>query len=1026
MMLFGQKKDKIKKIISVLIAGLSFFVFSSEINLEQVFAAVQSTNPEIPKIISRKDWKANESLRSWKAEYAPLEKFILHHTGSANLVEDPDGKGTYKNAIQAIYRWHTKQATWFNNGEAVEGFGDIGYNYLIDPNGNIYEGRYGGNGVVGGHAYGFNRGSVGISVIGTYGGWITESSQGDYKNWKVSNNYVTQERYNQSKKKYEVYVDLPVNKKIQDSLEKLIGWIASNNNIDLDRKSSFWGKQIYGLAGHRDVDNTNCPGDSLYSLLGKIRTNAKSLALRYKNYAYRVPGETTIWVIENGRRKGFSSQEIMASQGYDSRKIINISRKQLEAYSTKLLAKYPNGSLLRAVNSSTVYLIEQGKKRPFKMTSEQFSRLGFKWSEIKNVSLEDLTAYSDGQKIKYGTDNELVTTKKNFTVYLIENGKRRPFTSATLFNKLGYDWSKIKIIEDEEMESFLVGEKMKYPNRTLIRDAYKPTVYFLENGSLRKITSPTLFKILGFDWQEIITTTSEELAFYSLGDILFYPNSTLVKSKTQPTVYLISVENPKTVKREFTSAELFEHLGYDWSRIIEISQEELDLYPIGKPMLYKDGVLLRAENSPTVYLIENGQKRKIGSLEIFTINNFKWKNVIVVSEKEIAFYPLGQDLKYPDGTLIKKQSGNKVYLIKNGQGEWIKSAEEFKSAGYKWEDIIELSQEEFSQYVESSKDVEDIGVVEDAASDENVEDVGDEENENVKTDKTNIQEPIIRIAICSIDEGETVSITGNGVYDVQDINGSVVTKSANEISNVVYSESTYAKFVPKNSETILQITSYNDPNWNNTANYNQFRGSIEIKYSPVSKKLWVINELPLEDYLKGVAECCQNDPEEYIKAMALAARTYAYYHLSRGGKYGSDEIFHLKNSTADQLYKGYGREILASDIIKAVDKTQGEIIIYNDSPIVSAYSSGAPELMTIGTKSACKVWGGQYCQSGYEYLAGGAKDPIETFYNYSSCGDACHCVGLSGVGARQMALNGKTYREILKHYYPGTEIEKKY
>ena len=1010
------QKLKIKKNNLIFIICLSFFIFFSG------SLAAQAADPEIPKIISREDWQADESSRLWKEEYAPLEKFILHHTGGANLVEDSDGQGTYKNMVKAIYRWHAKQATWLDSGGSVEGFGDIGYNYLIDPNGNIYEGRYGGNGVVGGHAYKFNRGSVGISVIGTYGGWIAESSQEDYKNWKISSDYVTQERYNQTKKRWEAYINLPVNKKIQDSLEKLLGWVSANNNIDLDRKSNFFGKQIYGLAGHRDVDNTNCPGDNLYSLFGKIRTNAKALSLKYKNYAYQVPEETTIWIIENGRRKGFSSQEIMASQGYDSQKIVDISRKQLEVYSTGLLAKYPDGSLLQTINSPMVYLIEQGKKRVFEMTGEQFSRLGFEWSTIKKVSLEDLTAYSDGQKIKYGSDGELVTTK-NSTVYLIESGKRRAFTSATLFNKLGYDWSKIKIIENEEMESFLFGKKMKYPNGTLIRGADKPTVYFLENGVLRKITSPTLFQISEFDWQEIITTVQDELNFYSLGENLSYPNSTLVKSKIQPAVYLIDKKNSKKVKRKFTSAELFNHLNYDWSKIIEISQEELNLYPTEKPMLYKNGDLLRAENSSPVYLIENGKKRKIDSLGIFQAKNYQWNQVIIVSEREITFYPLDSPLKYPDSALIKKQGGNKIYLVKNGKGEWIQSAEEFKSAGYKWKDIIELSQEEFSRYVISAEDIGDVGGTGNVGNDG---DVGNEENENVKTDKTNIQEPIIRIAICSVNEGENVSITANGAYDIQDANSLVATKSANEISNVVYSQNTYSKFIPKNSETILQIISYSDPNWNNTANYNQFRGSIEIKYSPVSKKLWIINELSLEDYLKGMAETCQNDPEEYIKAMTLAARTYAYYHLNRGGKYGSDEIFHLKNSAADQLYKGYGREILTSDIAKAVDKTRGEIIIYNDSPIVSAYSSGAPELITTGTKSACEVWNGGYCQSGYEYLAGGVKDPVGTSYNYDSCGGACHCVGLSGAGTRQMANEGKTYQEILKHYYLGTEIQKIY
>ena len=158
----------------------------------------------------------------------------------------------------------------------------------------------------------------------------------------------------------------------------------------------------------------------------------------------------------------------------------------------------------------------------------------------------------------------------------------------------------------------------------------------------------------------------------------------------------------------------------------------------------------------------------------------------------------------------------------------------------------------------------------------------------------------------------------------------------------------------------------------------------------------------------------------------MAARTYALYYIKQGGKYGSEEIFYIKNTTSDQLYKGFGREEFTPLISKAAGETKGEAITYNGNVIVAAYSSGASFIQEKGTRSACAVWGGSYCESGYEYLAGGIKDPSGTAYKYTTCSGANHCVGLSGAGSRRWTALGKNYQEILKYYYSGVKIEKIY
>ena len=104
------------------------------------------------KILTRQDWGADESLMQWTPEYRPVQKAIVHHT-----VTD-DGGTNVASTIRGIYYFHA----------VTRGWGDIGYNYLVDKYGNIWTGRAGGDNVVGGHAYGWNYGSIGIASIGTY------------------------------------------------------------------------------------------------------------------------------------------------------------------------------------------------------------------------------------------------------------------------------------------------------------------------------------------------------------------------------------------------------------------------------------------------------------------------------------------------------------------------------------------------------------------------------------------------------------------------------------------------------------------------------------------------------------------------------------------------------------------------------------------------------------------------------------------------------------------------------------------
>lgn len=165
----------------------------------------------------------------WTPSYFPVSHIIVHHTATSNNATD------WAAEVRAIWYYHSHVNDLDPNDE-VQGWTDIGYNYLIDPNGVIYEGRYGGEGVTAGHAKLHNQGTVGISMLGTY------TSQG-------------------------------VTDAARASLTKLTTTLATRYRIQLDEMAwDIGGAYVNRLSGHRDWNPTGCPGDGLYPLLtGDIR-----------------------------------------------------------------------------------------------------------------------------------------------------------------------------------------------------------------------------------------------------------------------------------------------------------------------------------------------------------------------------------------------------------------------------------------------------------------------------------------------------------------------------------------------------------------------------------------------------------------------------------------------------------------------------------------------------------------------------------------------------------------------------------
>lgn len=284
-------------------------------------------------------------------------------------------------------------------------------------------------------------------------------------------------------------------------------------------------------------------------------------------------------------------------------------------------------------------------------------------------------------------------------------------------------------------------------------------------------------------------------------------------------------------------------------------------------------------------------------------------------------------------------------------------------------------------------------------------------------------EPLIRVGLYST--AGAVHLKPSGAYTLANVAaGTSAHKRAGTVVKIPYGRSAHWRIEPDNPDDIIEIINYeNRPSWKPSLNDNTFRGRIEVRTADDRKTMWVINELPIEQYLRGLAEVSNGQPIEYLKSLEVAARSYALWHQLNGGKHPT-EHFDI-NATTDQVYRGYGFEMRSLDPLAAITATAGVVITHpaavsdaNPRGIaVAAYSSGTDGR----TRSYQEVWG----NNGFPWLVS-VTDPHGIIANARTL-SGNHMVGLSASGARGYATaERRTFDWILQHYYTGVSVEKIY
>lgn len=197
-----------------------------------------------PQLRTRQDWGADPSWRNGRPHYLDqLRQVHLHHTATGNDYTRADVPGI----IRGMYRYHTQSLGWF----------DLGYNFVVDRFGRTWIGRSGGASrlVQGAHTLGFNHISVGVAVLGSY------------------------ERRRPSRAVLGAVSRLAAwkfDKHGRDARRQV--WVTSTGS---DRYAEGERVRLPAFDGHRDTNDTACPGQRLYDKLPGLRRRTQARIDRF-------------------------------------------------------------------------------------------------------------------------------------------------------------------------------------------------------------------------------------------------------------------------------------------------------------------------------------------------------------------------------------------------------------------------------------------------------------------------------------------------------------------------------------------------------------------------------------------------------------------------------------------------------------------------------------------------------------------------------------------------------------------------
>lgn len=916
--------------------------------------------PDQQKII-RTVTEENGKKLAWPYEYSSrVGRIVVHHTAEnltdAVALDEED----VRRALRGIYYYHTARLKW----------GDIGYNYLIDPFGNIYEGRAGGPGVVGAHARWNNNGSIGISMMGNF-----EETQ--------------------------------VSEVQLDALRRLVAALAEQHQIppmatewyhrecrsyncqDGDLLSSY--SMNTTIIGHRDAGYTLCPGKSLYASLPAMREQVLALIRQkpnsewalsttpikdipgYRAAVVQLPRQTMLAPLSTW--KPTVSITNTGSQAWKAGDVqIALADHQGLAVRTQLVRAadgtvadtlpitedvLPGKQLNVQLEVNALYPVPGDKGFELRLQRGSDAFFAVRVSvDVRPVTLAykvekqpSLPAVAEAGK----TVRPRIFIRNDSSVTWLGQGPLAVFITDS--NGL-----KVASMVESQLEPGQVGTfraEFQLPEGSgPYVTTWQPRIQGLD--TMRGTPIPVRV-LLG----STTRATAYRVALPAEQQLLAGPStpvnvSITLRNTTNAPWILAGVQSAVRVP----SGVIVPPDSGSWST---------DYVPAGGSATWTQKVVSPAE--PGNYRI--------------TLNFFDDKMPVFSPNRFTAM------LRVQKGSAATTQpvaTSDELLAAGNSIPDWLVTPPKKPTATKPTSGGTQPTRPATTTPAQpAAAELPPMRVRIGYSTASMLVGYGNEDM-TVKGGNGG--------TVATLRQAR-ISLTAAGAWRIEDTT----------TGKIYTAEGTALRLAgPRGADSIATIASMQRvPAWDKsgTVNDNRFRGTLELRADEAG--IYAINELPLESYMAGIAEESNTTHAEKQKTIAVIARSYAAWYLLGYETKFPGKPYTLEDSPAtSQKYLGYSYELRSPRMVAAVQATAGQVVTYQGKLVKTPYFTQSAGK----TKSAQEVWGWTHT-------------PYLVSVDDSACGKTTqlgHGVGLSGCGATAMANAGSTYAQILQHYYTGTAL----
>ncbi|MFB6226688.1 MAG: hypothetical protein ABEJ02_05020 [Candidatus Paceibacteria bacterium] len=276
-----------------------------------------------------------------------------------------------------------------------------------------------------------------------------------------------------------------------------------------------------------------------------------------------------------------------------------------------------DGKMVEPTNFATAFLYTY---TPHIHGNKNFWKIWQKWFDQK---------YPDGSLLKAYGDND---------VYLIQNDKKRRFTSYSAFSSR-YDTDEIIEVTKSELERYETGREISLPNYAVLKSG--SDYYLVDHETLRPFASRETVRYLGYHPAEIIEVNSEDISHYEIGREITKDKHDI---KGKLVEYFGRLYYIKGDKYRSVLDRAIAQVNFPGLNIRKADRAVFQNKTEAEPIKLKDGAIFGIEGSNKIYVVENGTKRHIPDEQTFNSLGYSWDDIVWLNPQAGALHPTGEPI----------------------------------------------------------------------------------------------------------------------------------------------------------------------------------------------------------------------------------------------------------------------------------------------------------------------------------------------------------------------------------------------